>query len=269
VKKYFTLFILTIKEYFVYRLNFVLWRFRVVLNILLPLFLWTSVFEKNAAIGSYDKTQFVSYLLYGNLIATFVFGTRTFDISSDINDGKIINILLKPVSFFSYHFTREVADKTVNLIFAIFEILFLIWLFKLDIVSPGNLFLFVPIFINSILISYFINLILSFIGFWTTEVWPIRFIFIVLLYFVAGSYFPLDILPDPIYRLVLFTPFPYMFYLPTKILINQQLTTSNVAGAINNLPQLLFFSYFWLFASYYIAYKIWRLGIKSFSFWGR
>src|SRR3990170_2900388 len=143
MKKYLVVFTVTIKEYFVYRLNFILWRFRVVLNLLLPLFLWTSVFEKNAAIGSYDKTQFVSYLLYGNLIATFVFGTRTFDISSDINDGKIINILLKPVSFFSYHFTREVADKTVNLIFAIFEILFLIWLFKLAVVSPGNLFLFV------------------------------------------------------------------------------------------------------------------------------
>ena len=80
MKKYLTLFTLTVKEYFVYRLNFILWRFRVVLNILLPLFLWTSVFEKNAAIGSYDKTQFVSYLLYGNLIATFVFGTRTFNI---------------------------------------------------------------------------------------------------------------------------------------------------------------------------------------------
>lgn len=258
MKKYFTLFALTVKEYFVYRLNFILWRFRVVLNILLPLFLWTSVFEKSAVIGNYDKTQFVSYLLYGNLIATFVFGTRTFDISSDINDGKIINTLLKPVSFFSYHFTREIADKAVNLIFAVFEILFLIWLFKLDIVSPSNLLLFIPIFVNSVLISYFINLILSFIGFWTTEVWPIRFIFIVLLYFVAGSYFPLDILPDPIYRLVLLTPFPYMFYLPTKILINQQLTT-----------QLLFFSYFWLFASYFLAYKIWRKGIKSFSFWGR
>lgn len=256
------MFSTTSKEYFVYRLNFILWRFRVVLNLLLPLFLWSAVFDKNAVIGNYNKTTFVSYLLYGNLIATFVFGTRTFDISSDINDGRIINTLLKPISFFKYYLAKEMADKAVNLFFAIFEILFLIWLFKLHIVRPNNLFIFLIIFINGVLISYFINLSLSFIGFWTTEVWPIRFIFTVLLFFVAGNYFPLDILPPAIYKAVLLTPFPYMFYLPAKILINQQLTISNL------FPQLSL-SYLWLFGSYLLARLVWKSGIKSFSFWGR
>ena len=258
--KYLAVISISIKEYFVYRLNFILWRFRVVLNLLLPLFLWSSVFEKQAVIGNYDKTLFTSYLLYGNLIATFAFGTRTFDISSDINDGKIINTLLKPVSFFTYNFAKEIADKLVNLFFAIFEILFLIWLFKLDVVPPQNLLLFLPIFINSVLISYFINLSLSFVGFWTTEVWPIRFIFIVLLFFVAGSYFPLDILPPAIYKMILLTPFPYIFYLPAKILTSHSATQpfSNVL-----------LSYFWLLASYLFARLVWKSGIKSFSFWGR
>ena len=264
MKKYLAVINISIKEYFVYRLNFILWRFRVVLNILLPLFLWSAVFDKNATIGSYDRSQFISYLIYGNLIGTFVFGTRTFDISSDINDGKIINILLKPISFFNYHFAREVADKIINLIFAVIEILLLIWLFKLRIISPNNLILFIPIFLNSVLISYFINLTLSFIGFWTTEVWPIRFIFIILLSFVAGNYFPLDILPKPLYNLVLATPFPYMFYLPAKLLISN-LSASNAADAI----YLFFFSYFWLFTSYFLARLFWQKGIKSFSFWGR
>ncbi|OGK33536.1 hypothetical protein A3F57_05520 [Candidatus Roizmanbacteria bacterium RIFCSPHIGHO2_12_FULL_36_11] len=272
VKKYLSVFIITVKEYFVYRLNFVLWRFRVILNILIPLFLWSAVLDKNPVIGSYNRTQFVSYLLFGNLIGTFVFGTRTFDISSDINDGKIINALLKPVSFFNYHFAREIADKALNLFFAIFEILFLIWLFKLNFIYPRNLLLFLPIFVNSVLISYFINLSLAFIGFWTTEVWPIRFIFIILLSFVAGNYFPLDILPPTIYKLILFTPFPYMFYLPAKILISHS-TTSNVANAMkqwnNEAMILIFLSYFWLLASYFLARLVWQKGIKSFSFWGR
>lgn len=265
MKKYLAVLTLSIREYFVYRLNFILWRFRVVLNIIIPLFLWTAVFEKNPVIGNYDRTQFVSYLLYGNLIGTFVFGTKTFEISSDINDGKIINILLKPVSFFNYHFAREVADKVINLFFAVFEMIFLIWLFKLNIIPLKNIFLFLPIFINSVLISYFINLTLSFIGFWTTEVWPIRFIFIILLSFVAGNYFPLDILPKPLYSLILATPFPYMFYLPTKILI------SNLAikQFNNEIIYLFFFSYFWLFTSYSLARVVWKSGIKSFSFWGR
>lgn len=231
-----------------------------VLNILIPLFLWSAVFDKNAVIGSYDRTRFISYLLYGNLIGTFVFGTRTFDISSDINDGKIINTLLKPVSFFSYHFAKELADKLINLFFAVFEILFLIWLFKLKILYPSNLLLFVLVFLNSVFISYFLNLSLSFLGFWTTEVWPIRFIFIILLSFVAGSYFPLDILPKPLYNFILATPFPYMFFLPAKILISHT--------AMQPFSHI-FLSYFWLFASYFLARLVWKSGTKSFSFWGR
>ncbi|OGK26682.1 hypothetical protein A2954_01145 [Candidatus Roizmanbacteria bacterium RIFCSPLOWO2_01_FULL_37_12] len=265
MKKYLAVLTVTIKEYFVYRLNFILWRFRVVLNILLPLFLWSSIFEKQAVIGNYNITVFTSYLLYGNLIATFVFGTRTFDISSDINDGKIINILLKPVSFFSYHFSREIADKAVNLFFAIFEIGFLVWFFKLNIISPNNLLLFVPIFINSVLISYFINLSLSFLGFWTTEVWPIRFIFSILLFFVAGNYFPLDILPKPIYNFILVTPFPYMFYLPAKLLISNSSTSLGTSETIS----LISLSYLWLIGSYIVARTVWKSGIKSFSYWGR
>jgi ABC-2 type transport system permease protein len=265
VKKYLSVLKVTIREYFVYRLNFILWRFRVVLNILLPLFLWTAVFDRNPVVGTYDKTQFISYLVYGNLIGTFAFGTRTFDISSDINDGKIINTLLKPVSYFGYNLAKELADKLVNFLMAVFEVLILIWVFRLQINSPSNLVLFFPILVNSILISYFINLVLSFIGFWTTEVWPIRFIFITLLFFLSGNYFPLDILPEPIYRLILFTPFPYIFYLPTKLLISSE----SMKQFSNETISLVTMSYIWLFCSYLIAKLTWTKGIKSFSFWGR
>lgn len=154
------------------------------------------------------------------------------------------------------------ADKLVNFFMAIIQVIILIWIFKLNIIPPSNLLLFFPILINSILISYFINLILSFIGFWTTEVWPIRFIFITLLFFLSGNYFPLDIMPEPIYKLILATPFPYMFYLPTKLLVNNQST-------INNLPSLIFYSYLWVIGSYLVAKSVWKSGNKSFSFWGR
>ena len=271
MKKYLAVLTVSFKEYFVYRINFILWRFRVVLNIIIPLFLWSAVLDRNPVIGDYDRTQFVSYLIYGNLIGTFVFGTRTFDISSDINDGKIINTLLKPVSFFNYHFAKEMADKLINLFFAVFELYLIVWFFKLQLIPPNNPILFLPIFLNSVLISYFINLTLSFLGFWTTEVWPIRFVFMVLLSFVAGNYFPLDIIPQPIYKLIMVTPFPYMFYLPAKILISHEnpLLPTTSGYAVQSIGQLILFSYIWLFASYFLARLVWRKGIKSFSFWGR
>lgn len=266
MQKYLTIFRTTIKEYFVYRLNFLLWRLRVVLNLFLPFFLWSTVFDKNISFGNYQKPTLLSYILYVNIITTLVFASRTSEIASDINDGRIINYLLKPVSFFKFILTKDLADKAINAFFSIIETFIIIKLFSVSLVPPSNLPIFLIFFINGVFISFFINLMLSLIGFWTTETWAPRFIFIVLVFFLSGNYFPLDILPKPIFYLLSLTPFPYLFYLPTKILIS--------SGAIEQwsnglIYQQLFLSFFWLFAAWRLCLYMWTRGNKSFSFWGR
>ncbi|MBI2641169.1 ABC-2 family transporter protein [Candidatus Roizmanbacteria bacterium] len=233
MKKYITIVTITIKEYFSYRLNFVLWRVRMILTLLITFFLWNSVFDTRAGFGHYDKTSLLSYILYANLISNFVFATRTAEVASDINDGSIINYLLKPISFFRYILTRDIAQ---------------------------NLLLLILFFLVGTLLSFYINLILSFIGFWTTEVWAPRFVFLVVVTFISGSYFPLDLLPTPLYSFLLLTPFPYLFYFPTKLML----------GQFNSMPYLeIVIAFVWLFLINRFAYWLWQKGNRSFSFWGR
>jgi len=260
VKKYWLVFVTTIKEYFTYRLSFVLWRFRNLLNLLIIFFLWNAVLEKQPVFGSYNKETFLSYIIFVNLIVSFVMGTRTAEIASDIQNSSIINLLLKPVSFFKYNFTRDLADKVINLSFALIEALFLISVFKVTIVFPKNIGLFLVIFVLGTLIAYFINLTLSFVGFWTPEVWAPRFVFFMTISFLSGTYFPLDLLPSIIYRLLLLTPFPYLFYLPTRLLINKIPPDINL---------LILGSFVWVFLGYFITKAVWKKGNREFSFWGR
>lgn len=260
MKKYWLVFVTTIKEYFTYRLSFVLWRFRNLLNLLIIFFLWNAVLEKQPVFGSYNKETFLSYIIFVNLIVSFVMGTRTAEIASDIQNSSIINLLLKPVSFFKYNFTRDLADKVINLSFALIEALFLISVFKVTIVFPKNIGLFLVIFVLGTLIAYFINLTLSFVGFWTPEVWAPRFVFFMTISFLSGTYFPLDLLPSIIYRLLLLTPFPYLFYLPTRLLINKIPPDINL---------LILGSFVWVFLGYFITKAVWKKGNREFSFWGR
>ncbi len=257
---YLQVFQVTIKEYFVYRLNFVLWRLRRFINLIVIFFLWFAVFEHARQFGAYNKADFLSYILYANLISNFVLGTRTTDIASDINDGKIINLLLKPVSFFTYYFSRDLSDKFMNLFFAIFEVAALVFLFHVPLLPPHSPLLFIVLLINGMFISYFISLLLSFIAFWTTETWGPQFLFYMLLFFLSGSFFPLDILPRSIYTLLLLTPFPYLFYLPTAVLIGKVAPTTIFEVSM---------SFFWVAATWGVAKLVWRQGTKSFSFWGR
>src|SRR4030042_3127239 len=139
MQKYWLVFWLTIKEYFVYRLNFVIWRLRVFLSFLVTFFLWTSVFDNTAHFGAYGKSQLISYIFFANIISSFVLGTRTIDISSVFINGTIMHYILKPINFFRYYLTRDLADKLLNLFFVFFGVWFLILLFHPSIILPQSL----------------------------------------------------------------------------------------------------------------------------------
>ncbi len=263
MRKYLTILKLSIKEYFAYRLSFILWRVRMFLSILITFFLWNSVFDKNASFAHYGKGSMLSYILFANVISNFVLGTRTTDIASEINDGTIINYLLKPLAFFKYYLTKDIADKLLNTFFVFFEMSIIIFLFKPPLIFPTNLLMALIFLVNGVFISFFINLILSFIGFWTNEVWAPRFLFIMLVSFLSGSFFPLDILPQPLFLILIATPFPYLFYLPTKFLLGD----AGVKPIFIYL--MIFFSFLWLFLSWQLAKFMWNKGLKTFSFWGR
>jgi len=263
MQKYFEIFRVTWAEYLSYRLNFILWRFRVFLNLLIIFFLWSSIYAGQSRLFDYTKVQILTYILLSSLIANFVMGTRTTEIAQQIIQGDIINYILKPVSFFKYYLAKDLADKFINFIFAFFEIGLLIVLFKPDLYiqkDPLALFSFIILFLIGTLISFFINISLSFIGFWTTEVWAPRFIYFVLISFLSGAYFPLDILPKPLYYLLLATPFPYLYYLPTKIYLQ---------GVSTDILYAIALSLTWVYLSYKFSKLLWQKGLKNFSFYGR
>lgn len=263
MRKYWLIFTTTIKEYFVYRLNFLIWRLRVFLGFLITFFLWFSVFENRFTFGSYTKTQLLSYIFFANIVSNFVLGTRTIDVASDIINGTIMNYLLRPISFFKYYFSRDLADKLLNLVFVVFEVWLLIILFHPPIIIPQstiNYLASIIFLIVGTLISFYISLCLSFIGFWSNEIWAPRFLFLTSVFFLSGSYFPLDLLPKPVYQLMLITPFPYLFYLPTQVFLGK-------FYLIN--PVVIISSLFWLVFFGFFASWLWIKGNRGYNFFGR
>ncbi len=263
MQKYFLIFWLTIKEYFVYRVNFVIWRFRVFLSFLVTFFLWTSVFDRATRFGTYDKSQLITYIFFVNIISNFVLGTRTIDIAGDIINGTIMNYIIKPINFFRYYLVRDLADKLLNLFFVFLEVWIIIILFHPQLFLPLNTYssIFATCFlIIGTLIGFYINLCISFVGFWSNEVWAPRFLFMTVVFLISGSYFPLDLLPSTLYNLFLLTPFPYLFYLPTQIFLGRlELIT----------PFIVATSLFWLVATWFAARYLWIRGNKNYNFFGR
>jgi len=253
---------ITIAEMLVYRLSFFLWRLRSVLNLFVIYFVWNAVYQETNMVLGYTHAQMMTYVLLSNILATLALSSYTSNVAGDIVRGTVAQFLVRPIGYFKFLAARETADKLLNVSAVIVELLLLAYWFKPPLVMQTQLqayLLFAALVIGGVGISFFLSLSISFIAFWSSEVWAPRFVFFILIMFLAGSYFPLDILPNWAYQTLLATPFPYLFYAPTK---------TYLLGVNAHTLGFLGMSVLWNFLLYYMARSIWRKGMREFSFYG-
>lgn len=260
MKKYLQVMSGSLQEYFAYRLNFILWRVRVVVSILISFFLWKTIFTSNNQVFGYRESQMLTYIILITFLNGMVLSTQTFRVAEEINQGTLSKFLIRPLSYFGYVLSRDVSDKIINTFFSVFEMTLLILVLQPPIFVQTSSFwlgLFIPTVIFSALLFFEIGMLLSIIGFWSRETWAPRFIFFILVTFLAGTYFPLDILPPPIYEFLQLLPFTYLIFFPLKIYLGMKGTFLLVKGFI--------VMFLWILGLAVILKYLWRRGLKIYT----
>ena len=251
-------------ETLAYRLNFVMWRVRVVLQILTMYFLWSALILPGQAILGYTRDLMLTYILGASIINSLVISSRSYEVGQEINSGNLSNFLLRPINYFLFWFARDLGDKAMNLVFSVFElaVLFLILRPPLFIQSDPALILlaFASAFLAMIL-YFFLSFLLGLIGFWSAEVWAPRFVFITVLTFFSGGLFPLDILPKPLFSFFELLPFPYLLFFPLKIYLGQM--------PLGDIGRGLFISAIWSGIFWMVAKFVWAKGLRVYGAYGR
>lgn len=264
MNKYFRVAKLTWDETLVYRLNFVMWRVRVVLQILTLYFLWVSLLPSGASIFGYNQSSILTYILGTSMVGSVVLSSRSYAVGDEINSGNLSNFLLRPINYFLYWFARDVGDKAMNIMFSVIELVVLFAILKPPFfIQTDSLYIlltFVAI-VLALIMYFFFNFLLGLIGFWNPEVWAPRFIFIILLNFFAGGLFPLDILPKFIFSAFQLLPFTYLLYFPIKIYLGQ-LTIMEIFNGI-------MISLAWTILLFIVVRYIWRKGLLVYTAQGR
>lgn len=264
MKKYIKLAQISIQELFVYRLNFLLWRFRNIISLITLIFFWSAIFQDKSTLLGYSREQILAYIIGISLLKSLILGTRVGDLAGQIKTGELTKIISKPMGMYKFWLTKDLVDKVLNLFFTIFEIYIVTQVFGIDIYIPRQLstiFLFSGLIILAVMLNFFINFVLSITSFWTEEIWATRWLFIVIfLEFFAGVYFPVDILPSWLTKIILLTPFPYLAYYPIKIWLGQLGNQQTVQVFVVCAAYLLFF--------YLLAKYLYRKGIRNYQVYG-
>jgi ABC-2 type transport system permease protein len=248
-------------------MNFVMWRVRNVFKFFLIFYLWDAVYgEGTGELFGYDKSRMITYVFGLLIVNAFVLSAKAQEIAGEISRGDIINYFLKPVNLFKYWFTRDIASKALNFTFAVFEFSILFAIFKPDFFFQNNplyFFGFILSVMLAILIYFFLIILTSSIPFWFPEsAWGAHFLFsVIMIEFLSGSIFPINILPDVISKLILLTPFPYLIYVPIQIYLGN--------FSLSLMTTSLLFSIFWLLCLWKLSMNVWKRGVTAYETYGR
>lgn len=267
MKKYLSIFKISFEEEFAYRLNFILWRFRNVLQILLTYFLWSSVYANPATtIFGYDRSKILTYVFGVMIVRAVVLSARVMDVGRDVATGDLSNYLIKPINYFKYWFTRDIASKVLNLGFAAIEFVLLFVILRPPFFFQGNITVFLAFLVSlvlAVLLYFLILFLLSAIPFWAPEIgWGSHFLVsVVIVEAFSGSLFPINILPQTLQSIILATPFPYLIYFPIQVYLGNISGWALLGGALIAAS--------WIGILWVVLNVVWQKGLKAYQAFGR
>ena len=197
--KYLSIFKLSWDSALVYRFNFVMWRLRTIISFLAIYFFWVAVFKHNNQVFDYTQTALLTYVIVARFVDTLVFSSLSYTAGQEIASGNLNNYLLKPFSYFKYWFTRDLADKLLNLIFFAAELILIVAILRPPLQFPASLNSWLLFFSTASLagvMHFYLDFLINAFTFWYPEHggWPFRFLAWMLFEFLTGLMFPLDIL---------------------------------------------------------------------------
>lgn len=264
MKKYFQLAKITFEEHFVYRLNFVLWRFRSFVTFLTLFFFWLAIYGNRNEFLGYQKSQMLAYVVGIAILRSIVLGSRSVDLGGQIRSGELTKLVLRPINMFSFWFSRDLVDKVLNIFFTIIEIGIVLTVLKFPFYFPAHwssVLGFLATMVLGVFLYFFLSMALAITAFWTEEIWATRWLFgVIFLEFFAGAFFPIDVLPAWLQKIIYLTPFPYLVFFPLKIWLEQ------ISGVM--AVRAIFICSAWLIFFYWLAHFLWQKGAKNYGAYG-
>nr|MBO2494435.1 ABC transporter permease [Clostridia bacterium] len=227
-----------------------------IVPILINFFLWRSLIEGNPI--NYTLKEMMIYIVISNVILLFTEIHAEHDIEKDIKTYRFGQKLLLPVDYLT-----SISYSHISSSLARFAILYMpiiivlsIWA-KIEI--PANRLLYLPL---ALILGFLLNALFSFIigllSFWLTEIWGIAAIRNLLTGLLSGAIFPLDLLPSKIESIMLMTPFPYITYIPSKLICD-----ANFDIEIVNKGLLI--SLVWVLILGFIVFLLMKNGLKKYT----
>lgn len=206
----------------------------------------------------------LTYIVYMPFVSVFLnVGFCTMFVSEWVRTGELSNYLVKPVSLPKYILTLTLAGKVSNFLQTIVPTIMIVAVLVVgtqvqmpDLTNIGIFALLVPLVF---MLSFMLDLALSYVAFWLTDVWSLGHFKNFMLGFLGGSILPLDIYPPWIQHIAQYLPFQYIFYVPIRVLMGKP---------IQNMTYTIGILCAWIIVLYVIMQLLYAKGKRRYEAYG-
>ncbi|BAY21923.1 hypothetical protein NIES2100_16860 [Calothrix sp. NIES-2100] len=237
-----------------YRAEMILW----VLSGSLPI-IFMGIWIQAAQSGrlNFTPVDFARYFLAVFIIRQFTAVWVIWDFQKEVVEGKLSPKLIQPLDPGWHHVAFHVADRFARLQFTFLLIIlfFLLYPQAFWLPSWGNLLLFILSVILAFTLRFIIQYTFAMFAFWTERATALDSLWLLFYLFLSGMIAPLEVFPESVRAVLLWTPFPYLVDFPANILIGQPVDLGR--GFLSLIA--------WIFIFFCLNRWLWRMGLKHYS----
>lgn len=228
MKKYLSIFKMSLSDNFQGIPALVLRFVGYFVNMLALTSVWKFIYsDPSQIINGYSLNQMIWYILFAETIQYAVSRNIQTEIQADIVSGSIAYKVNKPYRYVLYILSRSFADSLIRIILYTVVSIAIGLLFIGPIESSYDVISILCItltFILSIIITSLIKITITLSAFWVEDSNPFHWVYSKLM-LVFGIFFPIEMFPLLIQKVLVYTPVYTTIYGPSKLAISFNYTT--------------------------------------------
>lgn len=261
LKKYLTLTRAGIIETLQFRLSFVVMVAGNLLYLIVVYFLWKAIYASAGTdiVNGMTFTDTLIYLVLATALFNFMEMYTVWEIGRNIQSGKIVLDLLKPMDYRKYLFWSYSGSFVTQ-----FFLTFLPTFIAVSVVTGGaipigvNLLYFIISVIMAVSINYSIDFLVGTVCLYTESIWGINIMKQVIVLLLSGATIPLAFFPDSLRTVMYYLPFQSIYNAPLSILLDGQPQLQTVLVTLGT--QL-----FWCIAMFILSKLFWKVSLRQIT----
>ena len=261
LKKYLSFTRAGIIEEMQFRASFIIMVVGNLLYLIIVYFLWKAIYASSGSevVNGMTFEDTLIYLVLATALFNFLDLYVVWQIGRDIQSGKIVLDLVKPIPYRKYIFWSYSGSFVTH-----FFLTFLPTFIVVSIVTHGaiplgiNLVFFMFSVVMAISINYSIDFFVGTICLYTQSIWGINIMKQVIVLLLSGATIPLAFFPEPLKSIMYYLPFQSIYNAPLSILLDGNPSAETLLTTLGT--QL-----FWTVAMLVISKLFWKASVKQIT----